>query len=236
MSLPILHVSDLQAPYVHPDAVRFLRAVKAKYGPFQFVIMGGDEIDNNALNDYELDPDGLSHGEELNAAIETLTPIYKLFPRAIVLKSNHVHGRLERRRRAAGLSLKVMRSIGDIIKAPHKWKWVDDFTYKVPETGQHVYYTHGMDADGLRLAKSLGMCVVQFHFHTKFAIQYHSSPHWLTWSLQSGCLVDTHAPALRYSKKNKDREVIGVSMLVKGQPRLLPMLLNKRGRWGGVVP
>lgn len=231
----ILLVSDLQAPFVHPDAAKFLRRVKEKYGPFTFIVMGGDEIDNHALNDYEADPDGLTHGPELALAIEQLQPVYELFPTAVVLKSNHVHGRLERRRRAAGLSSRSMKSVRAMIEAPHGWKWMDDLTYRCAD-GRSVYFNHGMDSDGLRLTKSLGMSTVQFHFHTKYGIQFHSTPHHLNWSLQCGCLVDVHSPALKYSKKNKDREVLGVALIDSGFPRLVPMPLNRRGEWTGRVP
>lgn len=231
----ILNVSDLQAPFMHPDTVCFLTKIKKKYGPFTMVVMGGDEIDNHALNDYENDPDGLSHGPEIVAAVKQLAPIYALFPCAIVLKSNHVHGRLERRRRLAGLSTRAMASVKEMIGAPKGWQWVDDLTYKT-QNGRYIYWTHGMDADGLRLTKSLGMSTVQFHYHTKYGVQFHSTPHHLNWSLQCGCSVDIHSPALKYSKKNKDREVIGHAIIENGWPRLLPMPLNKNGRWTGEVP
>lgn len=230
----ILVISDQQAPFMHQDTIPFLRAVKKAYKPTQ-VINIGDEVDSNAINDFELDPDGLTHGQELQLAINQLRPLYKLFPRVTVLHSNHVQGRLERRRKRAGLSARTMRPIPEILSAPKGWKWIDNLTLKLT-TGQRVYFTHGMDSNGLNLTKALGMSVVQGHYHSKYGIQYHSTPHFLNFSLQVGCSVDLSSPAFKYGSNNKARSVVGHAIIVNGFPKLLPMLLDKRGRWIGVVP
>ena len=230
----ILIISDLQAPFMHKDTVPFLGAVKKAYRPTNIISIG-DEVDSNALNDFELDPDSLSHGQELTEAIERLRPLYQLFPKVTVLHSNHVQGRLERRRKRAGLSLQTMRSIKEILKAPKGWKWVDNLTWKL-NTGQKVYFTHGMDSNGLNLTKALGMSTVQGHYHSKFGLQYHSTPHYLNFSLQVGCSVDLTSSAFKYASNSKARSIVGHAIIENGFPKLLPMLLNRQGRWTGVVP
>lgn len=218
---------------MHRDTAKFLGAVKKQYRPTQIIAIG-DEVDSHALNDFECDPDGFTHGQELRMAIDQLRPIYDLFPRTTVLHSNHVQGRLERRRKRAGLSARTMRPIKEILKAPKGWQWVDDLTLKLV-TGQRVYFTHGMDSNGLNLAKSLGMSVVQGHYHSKFGLQYHSTPHFLNFSLQVGCSVDLTSPAFKYAKNSKARSIVGHAIIENGFPKLLPMVLDRKGRWNGVV-
>ena len=52
----ILVLSDLHAPYNHPEAVEFLEAIKYKYQPTK--ILGiGDEVDFHALSFHDTDPE-----------------------------------------------------------------------------------------------------------------------------------------------------------------------------------
>jgi len=46
-----------------------------------------------------------------------------------------------------------------------------------------------------------------------------------------GCLVDSHSLALAYNKNNLRRPVIGCAIIIDGIPQLIPMQLNKKGRW-----
>ncbi len=68
----ILVVSDLHAPYTHPDAVPFLRVIKNRFKPTR-VIFSGDEIDAHALSYHDHDPDLDSAGKELKQAVGTHT-------------------------------------------------------------------------------------------------------------------------------------------------------------------
>ena len=80
------------------------------------------------------------------------------------------------------------------------------------------------------------MNVVQGHYHTKFNIQYWGNPQALHWGLQVGCLIDKDSLAYEYNKLFKDRPIIGTGIIIEGLPYLLPMVLNKGGRWNKVVP
>jgi hypothetical protein len=46
-----------------------------------------------------------------------------------------------------------------------------------------------------------------------------------------GCLIDDKSMAFGYNKLQLKRPLIGVGMILDGQPKLLPMILNKEGRW-----
>ena len=92
---------------------------------------------------------------------------------------------------------------------------------------------HGAVKDSLKLATRLGVNVIQGHFHTEFRIQYASNPADLLWAVNSGCLVNPKGLAFAYDKLNINRPILGTTVIVNGQPRLLPMYLNKRSRWTG---
>jgi hypothetical protein len=46
-----------------------------------------------------------------------------------------------------------------------------------------------------------------------------------------GCLIDQKNLAFAYSKNHKTRFIVGCGIILDGIPRLLPMVLNNKGRW-----
>lgn len=226
----ILIVSDVHAPYNHPDMVAFLSAIKNKYKPTR-VIFSGDEADFHNISFHDADPDLDSAGKELEKAIEALTPLYKLFPTAEILESNH--GSLVMRKALAhGLSAKFFKSPGEILKAPKGWTWHFDITTTLPN-GTPCYFHHSKGANVKKNSQALGMSFVQGHHHESFEIQYWGNPNALLFGMTVGCLVDPHALAMAYSKNNLKRPVIGCGIIVDSIPVLIPMVLNKKGRWTG---
>lgn len=226
----ILIVSDLHAPFNHQDSVAFLKAVKAKYNPTR-VIFTGDEVDYHAISFHDSDPDLDSAGKELEKAIESLKPIYKLFPKAEVLESNH--GSLVFRKALAnGLSTKFFKSPGEIIQAPKGWSWHFDITTTLPN-GTQCYFHHSKGANVKKNSQAMGMSFVQGHHHESFEIQYWGNPNALLFGMTVGCLVDPHSLAMAYNKNNLRRPVIGLGLIVDSIPILIPMVLNSKGRWTG---
>ena len=224
----ILCISDQHAPYSHPDMIPFLRAIKKKYKP-TLVINLGDEVDQHAQSFHDSDSDLPSAGDELKQAINGLKELEKLFPSMYILDSNH-GSMVQRKFKFHGIPMKYLASPQDIYGVSKKWQWVSDLTVKLPN-GQDCYFCHGMVKDGLKLAMQRGTNVVQGHFHTDFNIKYVGNPSNLLFSLQSGCLIDTKALAFAYDKLNLNRPVIGTSVIIDSQPILIPMNLNKNGRW-----
>ena len=226
----ILIISDMHIPYQHPDTVAFLRAIKKKYKPTR-VICVGDEIDAHAMSFHDSDPDLPSAGDELQAAIKTLKPIYKIFPQMDLVDSNH-GSMVYRKGKHHGIPRKYLREYGEVLEAPKDWKWHPTLTINLPN-GQKMFVCHGMQKCGLKLAAAMGMCTVQGHYHTEFNIKYGSSPSQLFWSLQTGCLIDDEALAFHYNKVTPGRPIIGTGAVINGQPILIPMILDKKGRWNG---
>lgn len=229
----ILVISDMHQPYAHPDTLAFLTAIKEKYAPTRVVCMG-DEVDHHAMSFHEHDPDLLSAGDELRASIKKLQPIYKLFPVVDLLDSNH--GSLAfRKAKHMGVARKYLRDYGDVLQAPEGWVWQHDLHVTLP-TGNECYFHHGLSANALKVVQQRGVCVVQGHFHSIFAIQYAGNPRSLLWSLQVGCSIDKDSLAFAYDNANLPRPIIGHGIILDGFPKLLPMPLKKGGRWDGSVP
>lgn len=226
----MLVISDQHYPYNHSDIHAFLKALKAKYKP-DLVINIGDELDYHAMSFHDSNPDLFSAGDELQVAIDRLKPLYRLFPRMKILESNH-GSLVYRKGKFHGMPRDVFKSYREVLGAPKGWSWHFDLTVKLSD-GSLCYFHHGKSSSGIKLSQSMGMKVVQGHFHEKFAVEYWGNPTGLYWSMQVGCLIDNSSYAFEYNRTNLKRPVIGCGVILEGQPRLEPMILDKNGRWIG---
>jgi hypothetical protein len=225
----ILVISDMHHPYGHPDTYEFLKTIKETYKPTDIVCIG-DEVDFHDSSFHDSDPDLDSAGIELEKAITSLKPIYKLFPVCTVVESNHGSMML-RKAKAGKLPRKAIKSYNEILDAPKGWKWVFDTIIQTP-IGP-VYFCHGKTGSPGKLASQYGMATVQGHFHEKAQISYISTPEKLMFDAHTGCLADDNSLALGYNKINPKRPIVSVLIIVNGIPQLIPMILKKGGRWIG---
>lgn len=224
----ILVISDQHMPYEHPDMFDFLEAAKKKYKP-TMVVNIGDEVDKHALSFHDSDADLPSAGYELEQAIGKIKQMERLFPEMTLIDSNH--GSLALRKfKHHGIPMKYLASQHDIYGVSEKWQWVNDISVKLPN-GQGCYFCHGMVKNGIKLASQRGTNVVQGHYHTDFKIDYVGNPNNLLFSLQVGCLIDRNSLAFAYDKLNLNRPIIGIGLIVDSKPVLVPMTLDKSGRW-----
>ena len=216
-------------PFAHPETVSFLTTIKNEHKPTDIVCIG-DEADFHDTSFHDSDPDLDSAGVELEKAIKGLQPIYKLFPKCTVIESNH--GSMVLRKALVGkIPRKAIKSYNDILDAPKGWKWVFDTIIKTP-LGP-VYFCHGKSGSPGKLAAQYGMSCVQGHFHEKAQITYISTPERLMFDAHTGCLADDKSLALGYNKVNPKRPIVSILIIVNGIPQLIPMVLNKTGRWIG---
>lgn len=227
----ILVISDYHAPFQHPDALCFLAACKKKFKPTD-VICIGDEVDYHALSFHDSDPDLDSASMELDKAIKSLKPLYKLFPKCTVIESNH-GSMVLRKALVSGMPKKVLRSYNEILEAPKGWKWV--FDVKLNTSLGPVYFCHGKSGAAGRLASQYGMSAVQGHYHEKAQITYISTPERLMFDCHTGCLANDKSLALGYNKINTKRPIVSIVVIVDGIPQIIPMILDKNHKWVGKV-
>lgn len=232
MSSPrILVISDTQAPFHHKDALEFLTYYKNVLKPTHVVHIG-DAMDFNALSDYVPNPDGLSAGHELQEALKFMKDLYKVFPNVTVLTSNH-DVRAFKRAKKAGIPLKILKSYEEFFESPKGWKFVDKL-----EIG-NICFVHGHQiATGggnimQNAIKKYMKNVVFGHFHTRFGIDYYANEDSLFFGMGVGCLIDHKSYAFEYQRAEVRKPLIGIGIIEQGRPQLIPMILDKTGRWVG---
>ena len=224
-------ISDPHYPYHHIDSFDFHRAVKRKYKPDRIICMG-DELDNHKGSFHTHDPDLPSWEDELEKGIACINELESIFPKMDVLESNH--GSLWfRQAKAQGLPRRLLKSYEDVL-GTKQWKWHFDLTIRM-SNGKYVYFHHSKSVNCLLTSKGMGMCAVQGHHHNLFSIQYWGNALGLYWAMQLSCMADKDSLAANYGKNNLLRPIVGGGMIIDGQPKLLPMVLNKKAKWDGVV-
>lgn len=223
----VLVISDTQIPFHHEDSLKFLEAVAAKFKPTEIVHIG-DEVDLHAFSKYTSNPDGYSPGHELNFAIKKLKPFYKAFPKVKVCVSNH-GARVYRKAYDMGLPLQVLKNYNEILEAPKGWVWqdrwdIDDVCY---------IHGHGFGGDSAHKKAALynGKSTVIGHHHSQAAIGYIASKERLIFGMNVGSLIDAKAYAFEYQRFQPQKPIISCGVIQRGIPILIPMLLNKNGRW-----
>lgn len=225
----LLIVGDLHAPAYHKDTVKFLTAIKKKFKPNR-VVLTGDEINWESISYHEHNPDLPGAKDELEESISSLKPIYKLFPVADILESNH--GSLVYRKAVtAGLPSSVIKPYNDVIQAPKGWKW--HFELVVQSALGPIYFHHGKSSSVNKLSQAMSMNACQGHFHSKFYVSYWASPIGLFWDANAGTFADNKHLAMAYAKNNIPRGILGCIVVTNGIPQLIPMVINKSGRWTG---
>ena len=227
----ILVVSDMHIPYHHQDAIRFLKEIKKEYKP-DFIVNIGDLLDFHAISMHSHDPDLFSAGHELKEARKYVKELEGIFPKVIEVDSNH-SSLVYRRALKFGMSKEFLKDYGDFL-GTKKWKWVDDLTLKM-SNGQRCFFTHGRSADILKVSQTMGMSAVQGHYHTKFVISYWANPDAIMWGMNVGCLINQKSMAFAYAKNFKTRFILGCGIIINGIPKLLPMVLDNKGKWIGKI-
>jgi predicted phosphodiesterase len=230
----ILILSDLHAPYQHPDALDFIKALIKETGfshrkKGHIAVCLGDEIDGHSWSFHDSDPSLLAPADELKEATWFHQDLSKVIPKMSLIDSNH-GSLIYRKQKTHGLPMEVFKSYGEILQVPKTWKWTFDLTLKM-SNGQSVYFHHGKNANVTKLSQSMGMSAVQGHYHEKFKIEYWGNPLGLNWGMQCGCLIDPKSYAFAYNKTNLQRPIIGTGIIQDGIPKLVPMILGKNGRW-----
>ncbi len=211
----ILVISDLHAPYTHPDATEFLRGLKKDVKP-DCVVCIGDEIDAHGWSRWDPDPDAKGPGDELAAAIDTLSPIFDLFPNVYVCESNH-GDRAYKAAARARIPAAFLRPVREVICAPRGWKWADNWVH------DEILFKHGDGFSGQNGAMTAAQaarsntCIA--HIHSWAGLQHHANECNTIFAMNVGCLLDTKARAMAYGKNYPHKPVIGCGVIIDGEPQ-----------------
>ena len=225
----VLAIGDLHAPFMHPDAVEFLKCAKEELKPNRIVFLG-DETDQHALSQYQADPDGYSAGVEGQKAKEQLAPLYTMFPDARICESNHTE-RVYKKAFRAGIPSMYLRSYAEFLESPVGWQWQHKFVY------DGVTYEHGEGVSGKTAAEkkmmaNMGKTVIG-HIHAHAGTYYFNNGVEQIWGMNAGCLIDSTQYAFKYAKHSIPKPILGVGFVDCGEPHFYPMRLDKNKRWTG---
>lgn len=228
----VMVVGDLHAPYTHPDAMEFLKHIRDSYGP-DIVIQMGDETDGHAISFHDSDPNLDSAGVELEKAKVVLEQLHELFPNLLLCDSNH-GSLVYRRAKAHGLPVQFIKKYRDILFPQHGadgWSWADAWVLQTPLGA--VRFQHQVSGDFMLNASHERTSIVLGHEHGRFEVQYAASSAALYFGAYAGCLIDKASMAFAYGKLHRKKPIMGCMVITDGNPQLIPMLMNRNGRWVG---
>lgn len=229
----ILVIPDLHAPYEHPDALQFLKTVRDTFTPDLTVCLG-DELDYHGLSFHDSDPNLDSAGIELEKAKQFMQRLYTEFPEVLVCHSNH--GSMAfRRAKAHGIPVQLIKKYREVMFPQHsapKWSWASSWRVGTP-LGE-VLFKH--QASGILSEAAHNSCnLVVGHSHGNFSIEYSASSSHLYYGMYCGCLIDKDSMAFAYGKHSLRKPIVGCGVILNGRPVLIPMVLDKGGRWVGYL-
>lgn len=228
----ILVVSDLHVPYHHPDSFNFLEHLASKYNPTK-VINIGDEMDWHSINvSHVINPDLPSPADELEIGRFWMKKLEKLFPKMVLLESNH-GSMVLRRAMAKGMSKFFLKDYNEILDVGTGWKWKEHHWEETP-LGR-VYFAHQVSKNIVKSVQTMSASVVQGHYHTQSNIEYVGNDFHLNWGMSVGCLVDKKSLAMAYMKINLAKPVLSCGVITDGVPSIVPMLLKRDGSWDGKI-
>lgn len=228
----IVVMPDLHAPYHHKDALPFMKAVIKAFGP-DLIVNLGDEADKHAMSFHDSDPNLMSAGDELEATRVVLAEFLKLMPIVLLCDSNH--GSMHyRKAKHHGIPVQYLKDYRDILfpqGGAEGWQWAENWRVNTP-LGP-VLFKHQASGPILVDAAHNACNLVVGHEHGKFSVEYTASSSHLYWGAYSGCLINKDHMAFAYGKHFPRKPVVGCTVILEGRPMLVPMLLNKAGRWVG---
>lgn len=227
----ILIIPDLHFPYEHPDAIRFLDAIKKDFNGFDLIINLGDIVDQYQWSQYEANPEAMNQIEELKLASNKLNKLIKLFPKMVITLGNH-DIRLEKKLIKNGISPSVLQRFETLYSLnDNEWIYADELGLWWNDEARRVLFIHEAKSDILKTCDEFESSVVSGHRHSSLEIKFSLKPSGIRFGLQSGCLVDKDRLAFNYRKPINKRFILGASVIINGIASIIPMKMKANGMW-----
>jgi hypothetical protein len=202
----VIFIPDLHAPFIKNGVLEWCKEQQIKYD-CGTVIFAGDLIDGHAWSYHEHDVDGMSVGDELEAARKQLKPWFNSFPQAISLMGNH-DLLIQRKAKTIGLSKQFIKGFGEVIGAPKDWQFMLEYTK------DNVLYKHGSIGDAFKVAKESRISTCQGHFHAKTFVQWSVSEKDAIFGLQVGWGADRKRYAFDYGTSFTNKPIISLGIIL----------------------
>jgi predicted phosphodiesterase len=215
-----LVIGDLHCPAVHQDYLAFCKSVQKKFKTDQTIFIG-DIADNEAVSNYEKNPE-LPGGKQMYMdTLESINQWKKAFPKALVVIGNH-DKRIHNKASKHGISPLYLKSYQDLYDTPG-WEW--DISFAV----DGVMYVHGdgwaSEYPAFNAAKASLQSVVSGHSHTKFSINWIKGPNNRPYfGMNVGSGVDITHPVFRYSTPHLKKAILGCGVVIDGKNPYLEIM------------
>lgn len=226
-----LFISDLQLPFQHPDAFDFLREIKRKFQPDR-VFNVGDLIDQYGFTFFDKDPSMPSVVDEMDQVRQAVNELSEIFPKQKICLGNH-DMRIFRQAEKAGIPRQYVKDLNHIIGAPVGWEWRDKWVIEFPNKECAVMVHNCGNRDATKGVHRYGYSVIQGHYDTVSEVKYISNLDKLMFGMTVGSLINKRAKAFAYNKLHIQRPILSAGVVLNGKPMIIPMTLNKKGRWVG---
>lgn len=226
-----LFISDLHAPYQHPDAYDFLYGLHDYY-QFDQICNVGDIVDNHYPSFHEKEPGCYGGSEEIEKATEWLQKLEDLFPNMKVSLGNH-DILSKRKANSVNIPLEWVSHPNQVYQLNGGWDWQPSHMLKL-SNNDDCLMVHSLGANIVNNSKLYSHSSVQGHHHGTFGISFFADHNNIRFHMSTGCLINPKSPAFLYDKKRfTHRPIIGCGFEVDGVPYLQPMRLKTNGRWDG---
>ena len=203
----VLVIGDLHAPFDLDSYLDFCKGLRKKYKTNETVFIG-DVIDNHYSSYHETDPDGLSGGGELRAAIDHVARWHKAFPKATVLVGNHDR-MIMRKAFSSAIPKAWIKDYNEVLGTPG-WNWVDRHVI------DGVQYIHGEGGTARTRCKADLMSTVQGHLHTQAYTEWVVGANYKVFGMQVGTGIDFDQYAFGYAKRGK-KPAVGAGIVIEGK-------------------
>jgi hypothetical protein len=202
-------VSDLHAPFIHPNYLPFLLDTFNENKVTDIVFIG-DIVDNHAISRHMTEPSATGAYYEYQNALESLMPYLNAFPKARLCLGNH-DAIPERQIATLGMPEIFLKSFRDLWGLPSKWEI--DISFIIDD----VLYHHGLGASGvngaINMALTQRMSTVQGHEHSSLKVDYKANQRDMIFGMSVGCGVDNKAYAFEYGKFSKNKPILGTGIV-----------------------
>jgi hypothetical protein len=225
----VLVIPDIQVPFAHKDAIKFLTMVKKKYNP-DIIVQIGDLADQHHFSKYSNSTKGKGGKDEMTMASTQLKPLSKLFPKMYICWGNH-DLRIFQKAAEAGIDDSLLKSYEEMLDMPKGWKLADKWEF------DGVIFEHGIGRSGSQGAIKAAMANMQStvigHLHSHAGILYYANKKTLIYGFNVGALIDDRKYAFEYGRFTSGKSVLGCGIIENGLPKFIPMTLTKEHNWCG---
>ena len=222
----VLIISDTHIPFVAKGYLNWVLELRDEY-KCDTVIHIGDILDQCAVSAWMSDPDGLTAGNELLQAKNTLRLWYEKIPDMKICLGNHDIRHMTSAYKA-GLSINYLRHFNEIYDVDWEWNW----SYLQSGNNGQVLYTHGSEKGGqyahINLSKEEGVSTVIGHTHSHAGTMWFKTRLKQWFALNVGCAIDENSYAFAYGKHKAYKCIIGAGLVLNNgtDPRFIPYGLS----------